>query len=286
MVSKTWAVKGLQRHCGEPNMTEVKLIRRAIKIIYFTTITYSLKMAFFKTLGLKMSKISITGKEIEYCYEQLKVAHNKFLKQYNVSLPRLKNGSKFTKDAIVLSVLFKYIGKAVSKTDLTRILKKICNDEINDAQQGRHLGRQKGWYILSGTRNDNIPPELNITLISGDYCLVSVNKPYPTRTLRAGHHRIISSNLNFDRIKLIFDHRCATCGSKEGELNFRNKSRKTKLQAGHQNPNHPLVPGNIIPQCGECNQAYRDWFYFDGSGRVTDININSPKWGKKYKIVK
>lgn len=232
-----------------------------------------------------MPEISITSSEIEKCYEELKVAHEKYLKQYEVSLPRLRSGAQFTKDAIVLAVLFKYVGQVVSKTDLTRILKKICNEEVNDVQQARHLGRQKGWYILSGTRDDNIPPELNITLTNGDYCLVSVKDPYPTRNLRSGHHRTTSSDLDFDGLKAIFDHRCATCGSKEGEENLRNTSRKTKLQAGHQNPNLPLNPGNVIPQCGECNQAYRDWFIFDGSGRVVDINIASPKWGKKYSLI-
>ena len=140
-------------------------------------------------------------------------------------------------------------------------------------------------YILTGTRGDILPDGLDVSLSAGDYCLASVEKPYPSRLQRSGHHRTTSKVSNFDELKAQFGLRCSTCGSIEGDRNFKNPSRITKLQAGHQNPNLPLEAGNIIPQCNECNQAYRDWFVFDGSGRVIDINIDAPRWQKKYKLV-
>jgi len=51
-------------------------------------------------------------------------------------------------------------------------------------------------------------------------------------------------------------------------------------------PNFALSLENMIPQCEECNRAYLDKFIFDGNGRVSDINIKSYIWHKKYKEVK
>jgi len=230
-----------------------------------------------------MSKISITEEELLILHNVLESAHSKYLKVFDVTMPQLKTGTKYSKNAVVLAILYKYFRKPINKSELTEALSEFLGEKINDVQQARHLGRQNGWCIYSGTRGDDLPEDIP-HLSPSDYCLASINEPYPTRKLKASHHRVISADLNFDEIKEAFEYRCATCGSKEGELNLRNTSRRTKLQAGHQDPNKELKSSNIVPQCDECNRAYRDWFIFDGSGRVIDINIASPRWQKKYQL--
>jgi len=208
----------------------------------------------------------ITSSEIPVLYDSLKQAHIDYLAQYGVVLPRLYRGSTFTKDAIVLCILYKYQSTAISKKELTSMLSTFFQDVV-DIQQARHLARQKGWYILSGSRGD-IPK-----IKSSHYMLYSIQEPYP----HIPNHRKATIT-DFDTLKKKYKHRCATCGSKENQPNLINKSRITKLQKGHMDPNKPLESNNIIPQCSECNQSYRDWFIFDSNGRVSDINRNSSRW--------
>ena len=70
----------------------------------------------------------------------------------------------------------------------------------------------------------------------------------------------------------MYNYRCATCGSKEGEKNFLYPASVTTLQQGHKDPSKPLTMDNTIPQCPFCNRASRNYFVFDNKGRVEKIN--------------
>ena len=223
--------------------------------------------------------MNLTDKEIPKLYKKIKKLHGTYLKDFKVKLPNLENKENFTKDALVLCLLFKYIKQPISKEKITQIIRQ-WDPNINDMQQARHLARQKGFYIVSGMRGDNS----EIKLEKDEYCLITLKKPYPGYSGIIGH-RSAKGGKNFDEIKKNYLFRCATCGSKENEANYLNSSVITKLQKGHINPNFPLTEENIIPQCGECNRAYRDWFIFDGNGRVTDLNINSKRWQNKYREI-
>ena len=83
--------------------------------------------------------LNLTDGEIECAYEELKEIHEKKLKVFGVKLPRLKSGNKFTKNALVLIYLYKKFNQKVSKTELTKFIKKYYPD-TNDVQQARHLG--------------------------------------------------------------------------------------------------------------------------------------------------
>ena len=220
---------------------------------------------------------TITREELPAIFKKIKANHTKYLNRYGVGLPSLMMSGKFTKNAIVLGLLAKYEGQAVSKTDITNAVREQFPN-TNDSQQARHLGRQNGWYIISGTRGDKSGA---IDLKAHEYCLVSLTEPYPG-FLGAGGHRSARGGENFAELKAKFNFRCATCGSKEGEENFLNSSVVTKLQEAHMDPNGALDMQNMIPQCSECNRAYRDWFIFDGQGRVRDINYRSSRWRLKY----
>ena len=73
-------------------------------------------------------------------------------------------------------------------------------------------------------------------------------------------------------LKAVYDHRCATCGIKEGQADSRNNDAAVVLQQGHMDPNKELTIDNSIPQCPYCNQTYQDRFVFNENGRIAKIN--------------
>jgi hypothetical protein len=210
--------------------------------------------------------------EIENTYNLVSDFYNKYLKSYKVILPKLKNkSSNYTKDALVLIYLaYNYPNqKIVTKRELTEFIRYFYPD-VNDVQQARHLARQKGWYIISSRRGNHIDileglKNKTKNIPSEDfYYLVSLEEPYP-----GFKKRIQPKSKDFEELKKKFDYRCATCGSKEGEPNFKNPRRITRLQKAHIDPLNK--ESGFIPQCEECNRAYRDWFVFDNEGRVRTI---------------
>lgn len=204
--------------------------------------------------------------EIEQRYNEILKEYNKSLKEFNVKMPKLYSNNNYTLNALVLVYLYAKIGEIVSKQELTDFLRSMGFD-INDVQQARHLAQQSGWYILSGTRGDYECKELGIK--SGEYMLKTISEPYPsyknlkrTESLNAG---------SWDELKKMYNYRCATCGSKEGEPNFLYPASVTTLQQGHKDPSLPLTIDNTIPQCPFCNRASRNYFVFDNKGRVEKI---------------
>lgn len=207
----------------------------------------------------------MTDEEIEKIYNVIKENHNKYLSSLGIKLPKLKNGDSFTMNSLVLVYLARNYPKTsiVSKEELTQFI-KIYYPDVNDVQQARHLGRQFGWYILSGQRGDFTKEKIP----AGSYKLVTLEETYP----EFNSHRV--TNLTNDfwiNLKNTYDNRCASCGSKEGEKNFINPAAKTQLQKGHMNPELPLEQGNIIPQCQECNRGDRNKWIYDERGRVIGI---------------
>lgn len=208
----------------------------------------------------------INKQRIESLYEDILDAYKEKLNKYNVKMPKLYSNGKYTLNALVLIYLYDKIGKIVSKQELTDFLRTM-GFYVNDVQQARHLAQQSGWYILSGTRGDCECKELDIK--AGEYMLKTIDEPYPsyknlkrTESLNAG---------SWDGLKKIYNYRCATCGSKEGEPNFLYPASITTLQQGHKNPSMPLTIENTIPQCPFCNRASRNYFVFDNKGRVEKI---------------
>ena len=216
-------------------------------------------------------EISDLIKDIKDTYQTIQQYHNKFLKDKGVGLPSLyKNREKtiFSRDALVLCYLaFGYPNtKQISKEDLTKFIKHFFPD-VNDVQQARHLGAQKGWYIASGTRGDfeGLP--------ANHYKLITLEKPYP----KFKQERRTSSltSMDWNQLKEYYDHRCAMCNSKEGQPHYNWPNVITQLQQGHMDPSKPLEIGNIIPQCQVCNRGDRDRWVLDDKGRV--IAVNNPR---------
>ena len=202
--------------------------------------------------------------QIEQIYQQVVEHHSKYLEQHGVQLPSLKDSKgDYTRDALVLVYLAQNYPqtKSVSKRELTDFIRHFYPNTA-DVQQARHLGMQKGWYIVSGTRH-------NADLEPGKYQLLSLEKPYPAfRSQR----RVGIPYADFEALLSQYGFRCATCGAKEGEPMYQYPSVITKLMEAHIDPQKPPVAGNTIPQCQMCNRAYRNWWVFDNRGRVVAMS--------------
>ena len=197
-------------------------------------------------------------------YKKIKQYHLKYLKKHEIKLPKLKNNKGlYTKDALILIYLSQNYPntKKATKRELTQFIRKYYPD-TNDVQQARHLGAQKGWWILAGGR-DNIV----LSLKRGEYQLYTLEKPYPGFK----HRRRQIKTGNWNDIKNYYSYRCATCGSEEGQPHLHWPETKTKLQQAHKNPEKALDKDNIIPQCQKCNRADRNRWIYDNKGRVIKL---------------
>jgi ribosomal protein L34E len=207
-------------------------------------------------------KNGLTDKKIHQIYQTICGYYNKHLRGYGVKLPELIGKEGYTKDALVLVYLAQGYPrtKKATKHELTLFIRKYYPD-INDVQQARHLGAQKGWFISAGGRDNK-----DVSLTRGEYQLVSLEKPYPAFK----GHRIEKAE-DWEGLKRQYGFRCATCGSKEGEPNIHWPNTITRLQKSHKDPQKPLVGSNIIPQCQKCNRSYKKDWVFDERGRVRKL---------------
>ena len=212
-----------------------------------------------------MSKIKkINSVLLKKLYNQITFYHQKYLKKYGVKIPRLKNNKGlYTKDALILIYLNQNYPKTkkVTKQELTQFIRRYYPN-TNDVQQARHLGAQKGWWILAGGR-DNIV----LSLKRGEYQLYTLKNPYPSFKKNRRSVKV----LDWSDIKKRYSYRCVTCGSKEGKPHFHWPQTETKLQQAHKNPEQPLNNKNIIPQCQKCNRADRNKWIYDDKGRVVKL---------------
>ena len=210
--------------------------------------------------------IQLNDEAILQTYKLICQYHDKYLKNDGVKLPKLYKGTAYTKDALTLVYLAQGYPatRIVTKSELTEFIRQY-DDSVLDVQQARHLAAQKGWFILSGTRNDITSK----TLAPGEYQLHTMEKPYPGFTA-ARREEIVDGDY-WENLKQAYEYRCACCGSKEGEPHRYWSNTTTTLQKGHKDPNKPLEPGNIIPQCEKCNRPDRNYWVYDDKGRVVKI---------------
>ena len=119
--------------------------------------------------------------------------------------------------------------RTVSKSELTEFMRTFY-PQVNDVQQARHLAAQRGWYILSGTRNDDRTADIPL----GEYKLVSLQEAYPG--FRDEQRADPVDPDYWERLKAAYGYRCACCGSKEGEPHLRWPETVTRLEKGHRDP--------------------------------------------------
>ncbi|MDW8236714.1 MAG: hypothetical protein RMK98_08875 [Bacteroidia bacterium] len=207
---------------------------------------------------------------IQQVWHLISEYHEKHLQSYGVTLPRLwKRSGDFSKDALTLVLLAQGYPNTrwVSKRELTDFTRKFY-PQTPDVQNARHLGMQKGFYIVSSRRGNFYPPDKPSPKESA-YLLVTLEKPHPS--FRPEKRTEEVSEIEFEQIKKEYNYRCATCGSEEGKENLRYPGQITQLQKAHRNPHKPLTHGNILPQCQLCNRADRNQWIYDERGRVVGI---------------
>ena len=211
--------------------------------------------------------VRLSDAQIQQTYDLLADRHARCLAAQGVKLPQLRRADgRYTQAALTLVRLAQGYPDAepVTKTELTAFIRQY-HPQANDVQQARHLAAQQGWYVVSGTRNDDGAADVP----AGAYKLVSLENAYPG--YRPDRRTDELGSDDWERLKASHGHRCACCGSKEGEPNLRWPETMTRLQKGHMDPAKPLAPGNVIPQCEACNEAARDFWIFDERGRVVGI---------------
>lgn len=211
---------------------------------------------------MAVSTRKLSNEELSQQYNIIKSYYDKYLIDKGVKLPGLYRGNEFTSGALVL--IFLSLGypetEVVSKEELTTFIRHY-KPTVNDVQEGRHLAAQKGFYIASGRRNDKhrVP--------DGCYKLITLEEAYPGFM----QERRNSDSLDWERLKEKYNYRCATCGSREGESNFRWPERITILEKAHMDPRKELTDDNAIPQCSACNRGDRNRWVYDSKGRVIKI---------------
>ncbi len=200
-------------------------------------------------------------------YKALSEAHAKYLSAHGVKLPLLYYRGQPTATALTLCYLYMNLGKPVTKTALTEFVHQYR--KTNDLQAGRHLANGSGWKVLATRRRDARTREWP----KDSYALTSVTEPYD------GFKRARTGALTAEAWKTLLaeaEKRCKTCGSTEGQANFRKPAVKTELQQGHIDPHKPLTIENCIPQCQICNQPARNTWVWGKDGQpfaVADANV-------------
>jgi hypothetical protein len=220
-----------------------------------------------------MTAKRLSKEQVMETYETISTYHKDYLAGAGVKLPQLEKGGEFTKDALVLVYLAQGYPDTrwITKKELTDFV-RLYHPDTNDVQAGRHLGMQRGFYIVSSRRGNYLPE--GAPPPKGDsYLLVTLEKPHPAFVPK---RRSSNADSDFETVKQKYDYRCATCGSKEGEANLRYKNQRTQLQRGHRNPKLPLEGENIIPQCQFCNRADRNYWVYDERGRVVGVAAVKP----------
>jgi len=187
--------------------------------------------------------------------------HN--LKSHGVKLCKFNKKSP-TKNSLVLLWIY-FCSKQNYKTNqeqLQNLIKeyRLNAGEVSGIQRGLY---GQGWEIYSGKRGNDINNDYDLK--TSEY-FIDITKPNE----RFSIERRDTKGLDWEAIKKIYDYRCATCGSKEGEKIF-NDNRKCVLQMGHMDPAGSMDSSNIIPQCQRCNEQYQNKWVFDKKGRVIGI---------------
>lgn len=210
----------------------------------------------------------LTDKQLQKKYESIKKYHKEYLEKEGVHLPNLKRAKKYTVRALVLIRLCEGYPNTspVTKNELSSFVHQYVKDASGDVQAGRMLGKQSGWYIVTGTRGDADDHKVP----RGSYKLISLEEAYP-RFIPERRGVTVDEEFWIE-LKKSYNNSCACCGSKENKPHRYNPEiKRTKLQQGHKNPNLPLTVDNIIPQCECCNRPDRNNWIYNDEGRVVGI---------------
>jgi hypothetical protein len=216
----------------------------------------------YVVIGKFTDNLRMDAKEAQKIYNQIEKDFEKNLKKHEVKLP-----NNNTNDYFQLVFLYKHMREFIHK-DVVSEFVKTMNTKAGSDCQVRQLAL-KGWYIL--VKNDKIPGTA-LRNPSGYHALWSVDEAKPSYLLSKRKRKSRLDAKTFEELKVIYNHKCATCGAEEGKLHPRETDKIVVLHQGHMNPKLELTIQNSIPQCESCNGIYKDYFIFDDNGRIKAIN--------------
>lgn len=203
-----------------------------------------------------MMPLPVDRSQARACYAQ-------FVRQWRCNLRShgVRKPPKFgTASCYLYIYAFCHMGEQFKATDAAGFVRNMGVD-IDDPQELRHMSNVGGYNARS--RHGLMPDGTRVR--SGYYALVNLTEPLPE--WRAHRHRSVNRG-DWTDIKQQYGHRCACCGSLEGQPNHKKPTTVTVLEQGHMDPGLPLGPGNIIPQCQVCNKPYKNTVVFDTQGYV------------------
>ena len=190
----------------------------------------------------------------------IQLIYNDYIKEYNLNnceekgLKQFKLTNKVSAGTFAFLTLYINKDKSFHDEAMTRLFEEFSELPTGSKKtiQMRHFRTQSGYDIINHGQ--------------GLMQLISIDAYDGFRPTRRDESALTDDVWN--RLKNEFDHRCATCSSKEGERGFKRKAGITKLEKGHMDPNQPLSYANCIPQCDYCNGIYGDRFVFDQDGNI------------------
>ena len=193
-------------------------------------------------------------------YSIYKEMYHKYLESIGIPLYSEKSGF-----GQALAYLNSLLGKEVYIEDIKRyVAEQGIILKGGDPLQLRHVARC--YNLLKG---GDINPTTNKKVKRSHFCLLNLTKPHPNY-FPTRNTAITMSDEEWDQMKQDYSFQCASCGNVEGEPMRFNLYTITKLQRGHMDPRKEGTPNNIIPQCKDCNQQYKNKAIFNKHGRVID----------------
>jgi len=194
-------------------------------------------------------------------YDNYKQEYDKYLKNKGVKLHKETSGF-----GQALALLNENKGKELS---IEKIKEYVKNKGIKlkggDSLQLRHVARQ--YNLLKGGEYN---PLTNNKIKRSHFCLLNLSEPHPNY-IPTRNTNITMTDQEWLDLKNIYNNQCASCGNIEGKPMRFNKYTITLLQRGHMDPTKEGNLDNIIPQCKDCNQQYKNKAKFNKQGRVIDF---------------
>jgi hypothetical protein len=193
-------------------------------------------------------------------YNNYKQMYDTYLQAHN--LPLYKENTGFGQ---ALAYLNTNLGKELP---IEKIKEYVNKQGIplngGDSLQLRHVARC--YNLLKG---GEMNPITNKKVKRSQFCLINLTTHHPNYIPSRNTNITMTENEWVD-LKKNYNNQCATCGNIEGEPMRFNSYSKTKLQRGHMDPIKEGRTDNIIPQCKDCNQQYKNKAIFNKHGRVID----------------
>ena len=193
-------------------------------------------------------------------YNIYKQMYHKYLESIGIPLYSEKSGY-----GQALSYLNSLLGKEVYIGDIkSYVAEQGISLKGGDPLQLRHVARC--YNLLKG---GDINPITNKKVKRSHFCLLNLTNPHPNY-IPSRNTGITMSDEEWEQMKQDYRFQCASCGNVEGEPMRFNLYTITKLQRGHMDPRKEGTVDNIIPQCKDCNQQYKNKAIFNKHGRVID----------------